>query len=338
MANLAISTVCNLNCPYCFTQDHLDDAVAGNGFVDIESFETWLDFLDGSQIDEARLLGGEPTLHPQFAELVALSRARDKHITVFTNGLIPERALVCLEGLSATECTVLVNVNEPALDGERIHERRCSTIQRLGERVLLGFNIYRADFQPEFLLPIIAEAGCRPTIRLGMAQPCLSGANKYIRPSQYPFVGKKIVRFARVAADTGVSLEFDCGFVRCMFSEEDLGTLEALGAGVGWRCNPILDVDIEGNVIHCYPLSTFSRLPLTDHVDAVALRTAFEARTHPFRAAGVFKECSTCPFKRAGDCSGGCLAVTMRRFRHIPFSLCIPGALGVDSRLGEVSD
>jgi radical SAM protein with 4Fe4S-binding SPASM domain len=109
--------------------------------------------------------------------------------------------------------------------------------------------------------------------------------------------------------------------VRCMFSDEDLKTLNAVGADVGWRCSPILDVGIDGRVIHCYPLSRLGSLPLTPETDASALRSAFASRTRPYRQAGVFKECSTCPFKLSGVCPGGCLAATIRRFRRASMQL-----------------
>jgi radical SAM protein with 4Fe4S-binding SPASM domain len=110
-----------------------------------------------------------------------------------------------------------------------------------------------------------------------------------------------------------------------MFSKEDLDTLHATGAHVGWRCNPILDIDLQGDVIHCFPLSRLGRLPLTPEMDAAGLRSAFEERTQPYRQVGVFKECSTCPLKAAGECSGGCLATTIRRFRSTPFHLNVTG-------------
>jgi uncharacterized Fe-S cluster-containing radical SAM superfamily protein len=310
MANLTISAVCNQRCPYCFTADHLNGAGPSQHFLDSGDFEARLDFLDRSGIDQARLLGGEPTLHPQFSALVERARARDKIIVVFTNGLIPAESLACLESLPATACSVLVNVNEPARmsrmypsatseAGETTFERQRATIRRLGQRAMVGFNIYRPDFRPEFLLPLIAETGCRPAVRLGLAHPCLSGENRYVYPHQYVAIGRKIVRFARRAADAGVKVEFDCGFVRCMFADGDLETLTGLGADVGWRCNPILDVGLDGQV----------------------MRRAFESRTRPYRQAGIFRECSTCPFKASGVCPGGCLAATMRRFRHTPFAL-----------------
>ena len=157
-----------------------------------------------------------------------------------------------------------------------------------------------------------------------MAHPCLSGDNQYIHPNQYRAIAVKIVRSARMAADHGVSLDFDCGFVRCMFSDAELDTLRAAGTKVGWRCNAILDIDLNGDVIHCFPLSRLMKLPLASVIDAAALREAFEVRTAPYRQAGVFKECSTCHFKAAGECPGGCLATTMRRFRHTPFALEMP--------------
>jgi MoaA/NifB/PqqE/SkfB family radical SAM enzyme len=321
MANLTVSAICNQHCPYCFTSDHLDGSSAGRSFLEVTDFDARLDFLDRSDIEQVRLLGGEPTLHPQFPALIERARAREKHIVVFTNGLMPEEALACLEELPATACTVLVNVNDPAEAGEETFERQRAAARRLGGRAMLGFNIYRPDFQPDFLLSLIAETGCRPAVRLGLAHPCLSGDNRYIHPNQYVAIGGKIVRFARAAARSNVTVEFDCGFVRCMFSDEDLRTLQASGADVGWRCNPILDVGIEGRVIHCYPLSRLGSLPLTPETDAPALRGGFESLTRPYRQAGVFKECSTCTFKLSGVCPGGCLAATIRRFRRAPMQL-----------------
>jgi MoaA/NifB/PqqE/SkfB family radical SAM enzyme len=337
VTNLVISTVCNRHCAYCFALDHLAAQGEGGGaggdgrFLPLEGLQARLDFLDRSDMDVVRLLGGEPTLHPRFVEVVARARATGKAVTVFSNGLMPPQALSCLASLPAGACSVLVNVNEP--DGERNgsrggngrgYERQREALRRLGERGWIGFNIHRTDFQPGFLLDLVAETGCRPAIRLSMAQPSLSGTNRYIHPNQYRAVAVKIVAFARAAAGAGVRLEFDCGFVRCMFSDDDLAILKSAEANMGWRCNPILDVDIEGRVLHCYPLARLGTLPLTAEATAPALRAAFEARTQPYRQAGVFGECSRCPFKAEGSCTGGCLAATIRRFRHTPFRLEMP--------------
>lgn len=153
----------------------------------------------------------------------------------------------------------------------------------------LDYMIQTPGFRPEFLLT-------RKLVRLSMAQPCTPGVDRYVHPNQYRAVATKIVDFAQAAIGEGVGLEFGCGFVRCMFSDRELATLRAAGAGAGWRCDPDLDGELEGR--DCY------------------------------RRAGVFRECSTCAFKARGECSGGCLGMTVRRFQGVSFALAVPGAGG----------
>lgn len=328
MANLAISTICNQTCPYCFARDHHADHRSNGRFLAVEDLQVRLAFLTRSGIDQVRMMGGEPTLHPHFVELAERARKAGFKIIVFSNGRMPESVLSYLASLPAAEVTVLINVNEPRDSGQNAHAERQVAIQRLGERAMLGLNICRVNFQPDFLLSTIAETGCQHKVRLGIAHPCLSGDNQYVTPNQYVAIGAKIARFVRTAARSGVTVEFDCGFVRCMFSDADMETLKASGTDVGWRCNPILDVDIEGRVIHCYPLSRLGTLPLTMDADAQTLRDAFVSRVRVYRQAGVFPECSSCPFKANGECPGGCLSATIRRFRRTPFRAVVPAQGG----------
>ena len=322
MANISISATCNQDCEYCFAIDHPGDQ-AGGQFMPLALFESCLDFLERSGIEQARLLGGEPTLHPQFAEIVSMAVERHKRLLIFSNGLIPEKALSALEALPSERCMVLINVADPQDVPPRVHERRLQVMRRLGGRAIPGFNIYRPDFSLQFIPPLIEEVGCKPVMRLGLAHPCLSANNRHLHPRYYPFVGEKIARFAqRTACD--VMVEFDCGFVRCMFSEKDYEILKTNGDGLDRRCNPILDVDIEGKALHCYPLANFLSFPLTAESAAAALRQTFEARTAPYRQAGIFAECSTCIFKARRECTGGCLSTTMQRFRRAAFQLQVP--------------
>lgn len=62
-------------------------------FISLADFTQRLDFLKRSNIHEIRLIGGEPTLHPQFPDLIRLAQQRGKHIVIFTHGLIARRAL-----------------------------------------------------------------------------------------------------------------------------------------------------------------------------------------------------------------------------------------------------
>lgn len=317
MANLAIAAVCNLRCPFCFAGEQMQAASCGSSpFISLRAFEEQLAFLDRSGIDQVRLIGGEPTLHPRFSELVR--RARGRRVAVFTSGLIPERALASLESLPEGSCTVMVNMNATGWpDGPTPAEerRRAAVVRRLGGRALLGFTIFRPDFDLGPLLDLIRTSGAKRAIRLGLAQPILDGRNEHLRPELYPAAGRGIVAFAQRAAREGVRFQFDCGFVACMFDEEGLEILRRAGTDVGWRCNPILDVGLDGTVAHCFPLAGTVDTRLSPGVDARRLRRELEVRTRTDRGAGIYARCSTCELKRRGECTGGCLAVTMRRLR-----------------------
>lgn len=329
MANLMVANVCNLNCPYCFAAIYMKHASPGKktAFISPETFDHHLDFLERSQIRQARLIGGEPTLHPQLPQLIHQAQQRGFEILLFSHGFIPERVLACLEVLSPDVCTVLINMNA-AQTGRAIHEdalaRRQAAILRLGAKARLGYNLYQPNFTLDPLLPIIQQTKCQPAIRLGLAQPILAGENAYLPPKLYPLVGQKIARFARRAAAENVTLEFDCGFVRCMFSPADLETLKHTGADVGWRCNPILDISMDGRAIHCFPLTGRVETAVPPHTSAAALRQQLGNQTKAYRTAGIYRECSRCHWKQTGACSGGCLAHTMRRFRHRTLHFRIP--------------
>jgi hypothetical protein len=329
MANIEVVSVCNMNCPYCFAGAHMHEVKAQNKlpFISLEVFEQRLDFLDRSAVEQVRLIGGEPSLHPQFPELVRRVQLRKKPIMVFSHGIMPERALAALEQLSPDECTVLINMNAirgPQGDRADDQARRIQTIRRLGQRALLGYTIYTTNFGLEWLLPIIREANCRKMIRVGLAHPILFGQNDYLHPKQYPIVGAGLVAFCELAAKDSVALDFDCGFVRCMFSDADIDTLRRANTQFGWHCGPILDVDIQGNASHCFPLA--GTIEIATHADASVLRNELQERTQLYRTAGIYRECSSCAYKQSGECSGGGMEHIMRRFRRTSVRLAVPAA------------
>jgi hypothetical protein len=326
MANLMLTTVCNLHCPFCFAADQLSRTPDPGRFLSVAAFESRLDFLDRSGIGQVRLIGGEPTLHPCFPELVERARARGKHLLVFSHGLIPERSLRCLEVLPVESCLVLINTNATdngALSTPAAH-RRHVVMQRLGQRALPGFTIDRVDCDLESLLELIAETGCRRTLRIGLAHPSLYGSNSSLHPQQYPAVGHKLATFAARAAVVSVKLEFDCGYVRCMFSAADLATLESAGAAIGWHCNPILDIGLDDLSVHCFPLGAAAHCSMTANTTAVAMRTQLAQQVAAYRTAGIYAECTSCAYRARGECTGGCLAATMRRYRHSQFQVMMP--------------
>ncbi len=297
----------------------------------LHMFQQALDFLERSGIKQARFLGGEPTLHPGFPMLVEHVMERELSLLVFSNGNMPEVALACLERITADRLSVLMNIGRPDETSPHAHTRQVEVLQRLGSRVLLGLNIDTPGVQCDFVLELIETYGLARTVRLGLAHPVVNGENHVLRPKYYPGVGQRILEFVGQARTIAIKVEFDCGFVPCMFSPEGLELLGDSVNELGTRCNPILDILPDGQVISCYPLAALHQERLPEFETASWLRKQFETRLTPYRSLGIFKECSGCEFRQNGMCAGGCLAAAMQRLRHDAFRWVRPQSPVSDS-------
>jgi len=86
LAILEINEACNLSCPVCFA----DSSAARDSHRPLAEVERMLDILVASEgePDLVQLSGGEPTLHPQFFEILTAARSRPiRHLMINTNGL-----------------------------------------------------------------------------------------------------------------------------------------------------------------------------------------------------------------------------------------------------------
>lgn len=324
MANIALTATCNRTCSFCFAADAMQSQESSDKYMPIAQFEEALDFLVRSQIPEARLLGGEPTIHPEFGRMLDLVLERGLRVVVFSGGMIPERALRRLEELPSSTLSVLLNVIPPATGKPQQLLRQEQVLRRLGDRVVLGVTIDSAAVEIGFLLEMIERHGLARSVRLGLAHPTLNGSNAYLHPRHYPEVGRRVADFGLLAQARGVRLEFDCGWVPCMFPEGALAELGKTPDDVGLRCSPILDLMPTGQVISCYPLAAHATAALTPDHTAQQLRAHFATRQEADRKFMLYRECEDCSFRARGECTGGCLSASLGRLRRRDFSFIVP--------------
>jgi len=86
LAIVEINSACNLACPVCFA----DAEDMHGGHLPLATIERMLDALVESEgePDLVQLSGGEPTLHPQFFEILdAVKRRPIRHVMINTNGI-----------------------------------------------------------------------------------------------------------------------------------------------------------------------------------------------------------------------------------------------------------
>jgi hypothetical protein len=112
-----------------------------------------------------------------------------------------------------------------------------------------------------------------------------------------------------------VHVDFDCGLVLCMFTPDELASLERARIDVRSVCGAIPDLAPGGIAWPCYPLSEHYR-EKREHTprSLPLLRKAFDRRLLGFRRAGLYPECPDCRFFTTGRCTGGCAARVIRGF------------------------
>jgi hypothetical protein len=321
MTNIAITSRCNLACDYCFAQASVASSASASPLMNRATFERALDFVDRSAVDEIRLLGGEPTLHPDFVSFLQIALERGKPIRIFSNGRMPAPVLAFINTVAANRLSFVVNVSASVGDEQGMAELEVC-LARLAERAMIGINISRpwtlssGEGRPDpigFLLDLVDKHGLRRSVRVGIAHPCVGFHNASLRSRDYSTVGRSVLQLEGRARERGVTLKLDCGFVPCMFPALDEAQARSIGQQTGRHCSPVLDILPDGRAIPCFPLATVLSANLEDGHTAKSVRAEFEARLGPYRVLGIVPACAGCESHTPDVCRGGCLAVAMNR-------------------------
>ena len=94
MANIAIVNYCNLKCKYCFADDMIHEDTQS---ISIDDYRKILSFLARTPKNHVGIIGGEPTLHPHFEEILKETNKYCREVntdaTLFTNGIELEKYL-----------------------------------------------------------------------------------------------------------------------------------------------------------------------------------------------------------------------------------------------------
>lgn len=320
MANILVTDRCNRRCSFCFARSRINgrDGKKGASHMSRDNISKVIRFLSVSGDRQLRLLGGEPTLHPEFIEIVEEGLSNDFHVHIFSNGMMKPEIAEFLGKIPDNKISLLCNVSPQAKDSDRKIEKREYALQCLGKIAQVGMTVTSPRFEYRFLVDMIKMFGLRKRIRIGIAQPIVGRKNEFLKPSDYRETGRAIVQMVKDCVKEDVLVGFDCGLTLCMFNEEEIGTLMKSSEGFAVRCRPILDIGPALDVWHCFPLSEVLITDLINFPNRNATVKFYSDLVKPYRVLGCMPECFRCDFLRRGQCSGGCLAHAMNSLNRLP--------------------
>jgi len=293
--------------------------------ADVMSWENLIylaDFLQGSGERHVSLLGGEPTLHPDFVDMVLYLVERRFNVTVFTSGIMSPARLDevgrLLSKLSPERLTFVCNLNDPtqtpALPEEaaKVH----AFLSLMGPWSMPGFNIYRPDFSLGFLFELINRFGMKRQIRLGIAHPVPEMGQNLIPPQDIRAAISRVLEHRSEFDRFRVKPGLDCGFPLCGFSDHQLGWLFRSSGRVVCGCAPAIDITPDMSIYSCFPLSRFHRRSIFEFDTLREAREYFMRQHDRIRneVAGIYRECDGCVHREEGRCAGGGACQLMIRF------------------------
>lgn len=282
-------------------------------FMSWDNFVYAIDFLESNHVTALSLMGGEPSLHPDFLDITAYALRRMQNVTIFTSGVMTSATVAGLRELTADPAAsgrllFVCNVNEADITPPQQWIRTAEFLEAFGPMVAQGFNIYRLDFNLDLLIENIPRYDLKRSIRLGLAHPIHGAATECLDTTQYREAVARLAAFVPKLQTFKIQLMFDCGFALCDFRDEFLGQLMKMNASLQWKCAPVVDIGPDLAVWPCFPLSAYNKQRLTDFDSMSQIINHFTTllRNETAGIPGMYDECDACEYQQE-RCTGGCL-------------------------------
>lgn len=309
MANIAILNYCNLQCPYCFANRFITEEE--KQLITDEQLDTILNFLSHSTFGRIGIIGGEPTIHPQFGDILTKTKefaAQQKaNVTVFSNGiLLGDYAKLFLDN-----ATVLINVNHPDIVGNENWNKIKLSIKRLKavgalEHTSIGINLYPDMIDYNYIIELAKEFKFKSVRCSYVAPTCdYSGVDK---DDYYNTAKETFLDFAKLAKDNHVEIRLDCNNVPvCYYTSEELALINENVTGWKYTCRPVVDImpDMKGTA--CF--GAYELVDLTQFENLQEAENYFLlAKMYAKQLKNVSNKCKNCAKFNNLSCQGGCLA------------------------------
>ncbi len=320
MANVLLTKRCNLHCAYCFAQERLQDD--RNQIMTVSDARKVIAFLKKSGHPIFRAMGGEPTLHPHFADIIEMALQEGMRIDVLSNATWPDAFNSLFRRISSTYLSFLLNIDHPANYHPRLWDKIQTNVAAVAGRgnVTLSFNIFEAQPRYDYMLDLV-KLHHIDKIRLSLSLPVVGAKNAHLSLDVVKGMGSFIVEFTRRAEEFGATVYMDNAVPLCIFSNEQAGELILKGVldlKRNARCNPVIDIGPDLRIWCCFCLSNLWNRHLDEFGNLGEIMDYYQRLIHPYQTRLYpMDECGQCQYRAKWNCQGGCLSYTILKHGDI---------------------
>lgn len=317
MANIAITKYCNLHCPYCFAASMIAEEEKKN--ITIEDFQYILNWIGNASTDNRiGIIGGEPTLHPQFLDILKIlnnyCEFYNKDSILFTNGIYLEPFLKYL----SPKMGVLININTPDAMTKEQNQKLISTLNAIQSNNLfktntftLGCNICPEILNYDFFWDIILKYSILQT-RISVTAPNKESIYYLDKDKYYSLLKPIFLDFINNAYKNKIKFTLDCNHIPfCYFTEKELEKISLVIDNFQEffcdTCSPVIDITSDFKATSCFGI--YDSL-----IDCKNFNN-FDELEEYFNRFNILKslnnkqgKCKECKKFDLLQCQGGCLS------------------------------
>lgn len=317
--NIYPTDYCNRRCPFCkltgvlTTQENRADMTT-------QDIDAIIDFCKRSEVSQLRILGGEPSQHPQIVDLIEKVYKKGLCVgAIFTNGIFDNDELIkCI-----LRHSIPINMNYFPKDEykagqlELVHENmRRLFLENADLKGMVGQKLCRTNngtlsitfYQPNQEYQYIIDTCLKykvNSIRWAAAHSSITQGNRHVHWGLLRQMIPLMLNFVRNALKAGIYTGVECGLVPCVLTKKEYAFLSRFVDGFRFTCEPILDVFPDLSVHYCMGMPIVSRITKNNTLSQILLEQTIISEH--FRKRPRSKACLKCEWWQSKRCQGYCL-------------------------------
>lgn len=301
MANIIFTNYCNLNCQYCFAGKIKQENPQNITEQQLTTILNWLGSTPSFILNKIGIIGGEPTLHPQFInrieQLTDFLEQKQISAQLFTNGLTISSYLNCLND----KYTLLININEEKIN---LLEEQLNYLFKNKSNIkdiIFGCNLYPEKTNYTFFWQLVKQYNIKK-VRVSVTSP----QNKYYIQNKELYFQQMIPIYERFILNSHLNeciLINDCSWIpSCYLTNSfiiDYNKVDKI-------CMPAVDITPDFKAIPCFGISEF--VDCSNFKNYIELYNYFMFnKIVPYTKNNYLDKCKNCEKRIYTKCSGGCL-------------------------------
>lgn len=308
--NLVLTKECSKRCSFCFTGAYDAGTEMSLEFIDklLSHFFTGPNIQGKRMGEDVKLLGGEPTQHRRFTEIVELFEKRDVEFRLISNLLYPTKIRKFLSEHMGSLSSVLCNGME--LDEKnriKLFKTNLDTYRNMNSEGLVAIALTidkdsTIEKYRNYIRFLKSELQDFPQwVRLGLD---LSGM--YILNNTY--LGDIIRVIDEEIPEASKNIVFDCQVPPCIWSYDPTQVLHNF-TGLYNSCDSVcLDIFYDGSAIQCYQAQNIKIDNIFNFNSPSELYYEFrKLYKQNEKKVTVPQECESCRYYLDNVCRGICV-------------------------------